>query len=41
MNEDGEFVSGDCTLLLLVCTHVRWAVIICGLGGLTSDMVKS
>jgi len=31
MNRDGEFVSRDCTLLLLIC----------GLGRLTSDMVKS
>jgi hypothetical protein len=31
MNGDGEFVSRDCTLLL-VCTRIRWAVIICGLG---------
>ena len=41
MNGDGKFVSRDCTLLLLVCTFIRWAVIICGLGGLTLDMVKS
>ena len=36
-----ENLFQETTLLLLVCTHVRWAVIICGLGGLTSDMVNS
>lgn len=36
-----ENLFQDCTLLLLVCAHVKWAVIICGLGELTLDMVKS